>query len=95
MRSEWFAVGLFDVATFHMVLSNSAAHIDQLRGAKAGEKGVDAEKYHLLALQSINQRLARPELDVTEGLISAVAGFVCHAVCILHEPMFYIYSHTS
>jgi hypothetical protein len=83
MRSSWFSIGFQDAATFHMILANSAAHLDHLRGVKAGKKGVDAEKYHLLALQSINQRMSEPTLEVTDELIGAVSGFVCHNVCSL------------
>jgi hypothetical protein len=83
MRSAWFTIGFQDAATFHMVLSNSAAHIDHLRGVPDGEKGVDAEKYHLLALQSINKRMSEPNLEVTDALIGAVSGFVCHNVSSL------------
>jgi hypothetical protein len=88
MRSTWFSVGLYDSATFNMILSNSAAHLDQLRGIKDGERGLEAEKYHLIALQSVTKRLAEPNLDVTDGLIGGVAGFICHNVSLVSSVLF-------
>jgi hypothetical protein len=82
MRSDWFAVGISDEAAFNIVLSNSAAHFDQLRGVGLGQKGLETEKYHLIALRSINQRLTQHNLEVTDNLIGAVAGFICHNVSI-------------
>jgi hypothetical protein len=87
MRSDWFSLGFYDSATFNMILSNSAAHLDQLRGLKIGEKGLDAERYHLLALQSVNTRLAQPNLEVTDELICGIAGFICHNVSIQWQSM--------
>jgi hypothetical protein len=80
MRSAWFTLGFLDEATLYIILSNSAAHLDRLRGVKDGEKSVETERYHLMALQSINKRLEQPDLEITEGLIAAAAGFMCHNV---------------
>jgi hypothetical protein len=71
---------LFDVAAFHIILANSAAHLDRERGLEFGQKSVEADKYHFLALQSINERIAGPASDISEGLIGAVAGFLVHNV---------------
>jgi hypothetical protein len=84
MRSQWFTMGFLDVAGFYIILSNAAAHRDQLQGVKEGEKGIEAEKYHLLALERVNSQLAQTDLGVSDGLIGAVSGFVCHNVSIGH-----------
>jgi hypothetical protein len=86
MRSAWFSVGFYGSTPFNMILSNSAAHLDLLRGFN--ERGPDSEKYHLLALQSITRRLAQPDLEVTDELIGGVAGFICHNVFLLCQPLF-------
>lgn len=80
MRSAWFTLGFLDPATLYIILSNSAAHLDRLRGLKDGQKSVETDKYHLLALQSINGRMRQPEVDVTEALIGSATGFMCHNV---------------
>jgi hypothetical protein len=80
MRYEWFSLGFFDTATFHIILANSAAHLDLLNGYPLGRRSLEAERYHLLALESINKRLAHQTPDVTDGLVSAVTGFIVHNV---------------
>ncbi|KAF2435919.1 hypothetical protein EJ08DRAFT_294615 [Tothia fuscella] len=78
MRSAWFTLGFFDEATLYIILSNSAAHLDRIRGLECGQKSLETDKFHLKALQSINKRLGQPDLEVNEGLISATSGFMCH-----------------
>jgi hypothetical protein len=80
MRSAWFTLGFLDKATLYIILANSAAHMDRLRGLKDGQKSLETDKYHLMALQSINKRLGQSEMEVTEGLIGAATGFMCHNV---------------
>ena len=41
-------------------------------------RSLDADKYHLLALQSLNQRLTDPAMARSDGLLAAVTGFVVH-----------------
>ena len=91
MRYEWFSLGFFDAATFHIILANSAAHIDLLHGHPLGERSLEAERYHLLALESINKRLAQPTPDVTDSLISAVTGFIVHNVA--SPALYYVFNH--
>ena len=80
MRNEWFLVGCLDPAAFNIVLSNSAAHLDQRNGMPHGQRGLESERYHLLALQSVRKRLALPDATISDGLVGTVAGFVVHNV---------------
>jgi hypothetical protein len=54
-----------------------------LAGLPHGQRSLEAERYHLLALQSLNQRLAGPNLEITDGLVGAITGFIVHNVCYL------------
>lgn len=80
-RQSWFSLGFVDRATFYIILSNSAAHLDALKGVST--MGVVVQRYHLLALQSINERLRSPDLEASDGLIGTVAGFLTHNVRLI------------
>jgi hypothetical protein len=47
-----------------------------------GQRSAEADKYYLLALQSINERMLGPTPDISEGLIGAVSGLVTHNVSL-------------
>lgn len=80
-RSSWFSLGFHDVATFYMLLSNSAAHLDTLRGGTS--RGLDAERFHMMALQSVSRRLSEPNFEASDGLIGTIAGLITHNVRFL------------
>jgi hypothetical protein len=52
-------------------------------GMAPGQRGLEAEKHHLLAIQSLNQRLAAPDPEISDGLIGAVTGMVIHNVSVV------------
>jgi hypothetical protein len=73
-------VALSDEATFLIVLSNSAAHMDRAKGLPPGHKSVEADRLYIQALESINKRLLTPKPDVSDGLIGAISGLITHNV---------------
>ncbi|KAE9988306.1 hypothetical protein EG328_011679 [Venturia inaequalis] len=77
-RYEWFSVALIDEATMLLVLSNSAAHRDRVNGLPIGQKSPDAHELYLRALESVNRRLLKPEPEISEGLVGAIAGLMTH-----------------
>jgi hypothetical protein len=52
------------------------------KGLAPGQKSVEADRYYLLALQSINERMLGPTPDISEGLIGAVSGVTTHNVSL-------------
>lgn len=79
-RNEWFPLGHIDSASLDLILANAAAHREQALGVLPNKRSLFAEKYHVQALQSLNKRLADPDLKITDGLIGSVTGFIVHNV---------------
>lgn len=66
--------------------ANSAAHLDCLRGKHGPKQGFEeselATRHYVLALGDIRRRFEDPNIPVTDGLMSAVTGMICHNVCL-------------
>jgi hypothetical protein len=79
MLVAWISVGASDSSAFFLTLANAAILI-------AGQENTDFHenpeflKYYTTALRSVNSRLLGPVEKISEGLIGAILGFVCHDV---------------
>ncbi|KAI1333000.1 hypothetical protein F5Y16DRAFT_1138 [Xylariaceae sp. FL0255] len=80
-RFPWLTMGLSDEAAWHITMANAVI----FRMMKPGDtvkpefsSSTDALKWYTLSLQSISRRLADPKLRREEGLLIAIAGFLCH-----------------
>jgi hypothetical protein len=82
-RDIWYPVGLSDPSAFHIVLSNSVAHLNSARIANGGQPSAENEEmlHYDLAIHCVNDRLGRAAHQVTDGIIGAIAGFICYNVC--------------
>ncbi|KAI1502410.1 hypothetical protein F5X99DRAFT_379426 [Biscogniauxia marginata] len=79
-RFPWLSMGLSDPAAWHITMANAVL----FRGMKPGglkpdyNSSMEAMKWYTRSLESITRRLADPAESDSEGLIVAVAGFICH-----------------
>jgi hypothetical protein len=77
-------MGLSDAAAWHITMANAVI----FRSMKPGDlkpeffTNTEAMKWYTLSLKSISKRLADPTERNKEGLIVAIAGFICHDVCL-------------
>jgi hypothetical protein len=84
LRDAWFTVGLEDEAAFLQVLANSALYLDSMRNnGRIAKETSDSMRYHARALVSVQERMKMGDGAVSDGLIGAVTGFMCHAVCLI------------
>ncbi|KAI0460122.1 hypothetical protein F5B21DRAFT_453334 [Xylaria acuta] len=76
----WLSIGLSDAAAWYITLANAAIFRNMKPGDAKPEFSTNAEamKWYTLSLQSISKRLADPKEGDKEGLITAIAGFICH-----------------
>ena len=83
-RDMWYPVGLSDPSAFHIVLSNSVAHFNSARIANGGQPSAENEEmlHYDLAIHCVNDRIGRAAYQVTDGIIGAIAGFICYNVCL-------------
>ncbi|KAI0132644.1 hypothetical protein BJ170DRAFT_255918 [Xylariales sp. AK1849] len=83
-RFAWLSTGMADPASWHITLANAALlrSTPSLEGNTTAEfdTNLDSMKYYTQSLESISVRLkGLGESDsVSEGLVVAVTGFVCH-----------------
>ncbi|PQE04630.1 tachykinin family protein [Rutstroemia sp. NJR-2017a BBW] len=83
-RQFWYPLGLVDAAAMHLVLSNAAVQLDVLRGEPS--EGPGAVMHYLSAITSVNRRLSSLETSpegLTDGILGAILGFMCHDVLAL------------
>jgi hypothetical protein len=82
-RDMWYPVGLSDPSAFHIVLSNSVAHFNSARIANGGQPSAENEEmlHYDLAIRCVNDRIGNAAYQVTDGIIGAITGFICHNVC--------------
>ncbi|KAI1487904.1 hypothetical protein F5X96DRAFT_647913 [Biscogniauxia mediterranea] len=79
-RFPWMSMGLSDPAAWHITMANAVL----FRGMRPGSakpdynSSLEAMKWYTRSLESITRRLADPAESGGEGLIVAVAGFICH-----------------
>ncbi|KAI0600082.1 hypothetical protein F4775DRAFT_590805 [Biscogniauxia sp. FL1348] len=80
-RFPWMSMGLSDPAAWHITMANAVL----FRGMRPGggakpdyDSSLEAMKWYTRSLESITRRLADPAESSGEGLIVAVAGFICH-----------------
>lgn len=74
---------LRDKAAFLQHMSSARYHFSKLNG-ETEEKGLaGAAEYNLMAIQSVNERLADPNQNTSEQIIAAVLCFVTNAVNVL------------
>ncbi|KAI8949032.1 hypothetical protein F4801DRAFT_591386 [Xylaria longipes] len=76
----WLSIGLSDAGAWHITLANAVLFKNMKPGDAKPEYSTNAEamKWYTLSLQSVSKRLADPKKGGKEGLITAIAGFVCH-----------------
>lgn len=71
------------------MLSNAAAQLHKRQ--KINGNGNDSDKesmqHHVLAIQSVNKRLRDPVEQTSDGVISAVIGFLCRDVRLAPSKM--------
>lgn len=72
-----------DPAGFRQVLCTSACHIEVLRASDSEPS--DAIVLTNQALKSVNDRLADPTLNTSDGVIAAILAFCCHCVSHCHD----------
>lgn len=84
-RFPWLSMGLSDAAAWYITLANAVLFRGLAPGTTSGfpehSSNVEAMKWYTLSLRSIKSRLADPVMSVSEGLVIAVTGFLCHDVC--------------
>ncbi|KAI0200008.1 hypothetical protein F4808DRAFT_174180 [Astrocystis sublimbata] len=73
-------IGLSDAAACYITLANAVLYKNMKPGDAKPEfsTSVEAMKWYTLSLQSIAKRLASPNDGSTQGLITAISGFICH-----------------
>lgn len=78
-------MGLSDAAAWYITLANAVLFRGLAPGTTSGfpehSSNVEAMKWYTLSLRSIKSRLVDPVMSVSEGLVIAVTGFLCHDVC--------------
>ncbi|OCL03553.1 hypothetical protein AOQ84DRAFT_442662 [Glonium stellatum] len=68
LRDAWYPVGLSDMAAFHIVLSNSAAHLHIMRnGLNFTREDIEDTAHQALAIRSVNERLTDPKYRYIVG----------------------------
>ncbi|RDW77655.1 hypothetical protein BP6252_05708 [Coleophoma cylindrospora] len=75
-RDFWFPLGLVDAAAMQQILSNSAMHLNALRGLL--DDAGTALEYHTAAIKSVNGRLSDASQNTSDGILGAILGFMCH-----------------
>jgi hypothetical protein len=92
---------MVDSAAMHLVLSNAALHLNDLRGNQGEDLTILA--HNAAALQSVNLRMAKSNEEITDGLIGAILGvrkrrmkmtrvllthakLICHDVELVNPP---------
>ncbi|KAI1736783.1 hypothetical protein F4680DRAFT_249331 [Xylaria scruposa] len=76
----WLSIGLSDADAWYITLANAVLMKTMKPGDAKPEyyTNPEAMKWYTLSLQSVSKRLADPKQDGKQGLITAIAGFVCH-----------------
>ncbi|KAI1757326.1 hypothetical protein F4782DRAFT_548223 [Xylaria castorea] len=76
----WLAIGMSDAGAWYITLANAVLFKNMKPGEAKPEYSTNPEamKWYTLSLQSISKRLADPKEEGKQGLITAIAGFVCH-----------------
>ncbi|CAJ2512400.1 Uu.00g054150.m01.CDS01 [Anthostomella pinea] len=80
-RFPWLSMGLSDPAAWHITMANAVLLRNMAPGSSRKPEfnsNVEAMKWYTLSLGSISKRLADPSEKDSEGLVTAVAGFICH-----------------
>jgi hypothetical protein len=67
---------MVDPAAMHIVLSNAAMQLNNIRGLQYEDKSALA--HHVAAMQSVNRRIADSPHNVTDEMLGAVLG-VCES----------------
>ncbi|RDW61496.1 hypothetical protein BP5796_11388 [Coleophoma crateriformis] len=75
-RDFWFPLGLVDAAAMHQILSNTAMHLNALRGRSDDVRA--ALEYNTAAIKSVNRRLPDASQNTSDGILGAILGFMCH-----------------
>ncbi|KAI0193420.1 hypothetical protein EV127DRAFT_424982 [Xylaria flabelliformis] len=76
----WLSMGLSDAGAWYITLANAVLFQNMKPGDAKPEYNTNPEsmKWYTMSLQSVCKRLADPKEEVKQGLITAIAGFVCH-----------------
>ncbi|KAI5922556.1 hypothetical protein F4810DRAFT_673005 [Camillea tinctor] len=79
-RFPWMSMGLSDPAAWHITMANAVLFRSMKPGCVKPDysSSMEAMKWYTRSLESITRRLADPAESNSEGLIIAVAGFICH-----------------
>ncbi|KAI3322111.1 hypothetical protein HD806DRAFT_501013 [Xylariaceae sp. AK1471] len=79
-RFPWLFMGLSDASAWHITMANAVIFKTMKPGDAKPEFGTNTEalKWYTLSLESISKRLADPTERSKEGIIVAIAGFICH-----------------
>lgn len=85
-RDGWLLVGLADAAAFQQVLSMFVIHMCSLYHHIPIWESLS---YHELAVKSVKERLSDPALSVSDGIVGAVIGFVCHTVGLIRNRQYW------
>ncbi|KAL8746750.1 MAG: hypothetical protein Q9190_001268 [Brigantiaea leucoxantha] len=79
-RKGWLPIGMTDVAAFQQVLSMFVLHLHSLgHGQKMGFPINESLSLNAMAIKSVKDRLMDPSQIITDGVLGAVIGFICHA----------------
>jgi hypothetical protein len=72
-----FFANMQDPAGFRQILCSSSKHQSKLRHEPESFESIDLSTN---AIQSVNQRLMDPIAGISDGVITTVIAFICHAV---------------
>jgi hypothetical protein len=74
---------VLDEAAFRQILCTSSSHMAMFR---EGPQTAEAIVLSTEAIRSVNRRIADPVLCLSDGVISTILAFACHAVsCLFQE----------
>ncbi|KAI1203851.1 hypothetical protein F5X97DRAFT_282221 [Nemania serpens] len=78
--ARWLSIGQADAAAWYITLANAVIYRKMKPGYAKPEfnKDTEAMKWYTLSLNSVSKRLANPKESGKEGLVTAIAGFICH-----------------
>ncbi|KAI1114439.1 hypothetical protein F5Y14DRAFT_414231 [Nemania sp. NC0429] len=80
--ARWLSIGQTDAAAWYITLANAVLYRKLNQGFRFPKpefkSDPEAMKWYTLSLRSVSKRLADPKESRREGLVTAIAGFICH-----------------
>lgn len=81
-RTVWFSMALTDASAVLVALANAAMFLDQRQRAHTYRYETSAEclTYYGQCVQQVTRRLGDVRENLSEGVITAILGLICHDV---------------